>query len=281
MPNAIWKGHISFGLVSVPIVLYSSEDKSASISFRQIDKRNNARIKHVRINAETGEEVPWEDVVKGYEYDKDKIIVLDNEELEKLAGENAQTIAIESFVDRKNLEFVMIDKTYYLVPDKNGEKGYVILREALLDTDKIGIAKVIISTKEYLAAVAVYKNALVIYTLKYDDEIRKLSEFPIPSAETKKYKISKKEMDIAKQLVQSMASKWKPEEYKDEYKEAVDKLIERKMRKLPVKAMKKRGEATATATNVIDFVSLLKKSLASKKAAKNDKKYKTQRKRKA
>src|SRR5689334_10947978 len=118
MPRSNWKGFISFGLVNIPITLYTSEDTSDNVKFHQIDKRNNARIKYKRVNVETGKEVPWEEIVKGYEYDKDHILVAEEDELKQVVGENARTIAIESFINADNIDFVDVQKTYYLVPDK-------------------------------------------------------------------------------------------------------------------------------------------------------------------
>ncbi len=274
MPHAIWKGHISFGLVSIPIFLYPVENKGAMVSFRQLDKRNNAPIKYQRINSKTGKEVPWENVIKGYEYSKDEILPVGEGELKKVAGENAKTIAIEEFVDKKNLTFTNIDKAYYLVPDKKSEKGYVILREALKAANKIGIAKVIISTKEYLAAVATDDNALVLYTLHYADEIRDIAEFSIPSEKLATYKVSAKEVEIAKKLITAMSKTWKPSQYKDEYREAVSKWVEKKLKKLPSKPMKSRDTAVHGKKNIINFADLLKKSLTSQKSAKNDPRFK-------
>lgn len=274
MPHSLWKGNISFGLVNIPIILYPAEDKSAHISFREIDKRTNSRIKHQRINADTGKVVPWEDVVKGYEYDKDQVYIVGEGELEKVAGENARTIAIENFVDKKSLNFLNVDRVYYLEPDKKGDKGYVILREALKATNKVGIAKIIISTKEYLAAIATYENALVVYLLRYKDEVRDLENFNIPSENLSQYKVKKAEIDVAKQLINSMTTKWKPEKYKDEYKEAVQEWLNNKIHKKTPIMMRSRSHAEK-ATNVVDFVSLLKKSMSTKKTAKNDPKYKT------
>ena len=270
MPHAIWKGYISFGLVSIPIILYPSENKSATVSFRQIDKRNGARIKYQRINSETGDEVPWEDVGKGYEYTKDKILMVEEGELKKVVGENARTIAIEEFVDKKNINMIDIERTFYLVPDKNGIKGYVILREALNHTNKVGIAKVIISTKEYLAAVAIFEDAIVLYTLHYPDEIRKPDEFDIPSTDIKKSKVTNKEIEIAKKLIQSMSAKWKPEQYKDEYRLTVQKWVEEKAKRLPTTKMKQRGEISKG--KVVNFMDLLKKSLESSKSKAKTKK---------
>lgn len=260
MPRSNWKGNISFGLVNIPILLYSSEETSQKISFHQIDKRNNARIKYKRINVETGREVPWNEIIKGYEYDKDTIFPVDDNELKKIAGENSRTIAIESFINKDNIDFIDIDKTYYLIPDKKSDKGYVILREALIGTNKIGIAKVIISTKEYLAAVAPYKEALVLYLLRYPEEIRSLSEFKLPSNNLKEHKISTKEVEIAKKLIQNMSSKWQPQQYKDDYKLAVKKWIDKKIHHLPPSKMKARSHAPEKG-KIINFVDLLRKSL--------------------
>src|SRR5438128_1806084 len=129
MPRSNWKGYITFGLVNIPIVLYNSENKAEEVSFHQIDKRNNARIRYARINAETGKEVPWEDIGKAYEYSKDNLLLVGEGELERVAGDNARTIAIENFVDEDSIHFSDINKTYYILPDKKGEKGYIILRE--------------------------------------------------------------------------------------------------------------------------------------------------------
>lgn len=267
MPRSNWKGFISFGLVSIPIVLFNSKNPSSGVSFRQINKQTGDAIKYKRVDVETEKEVPWEQIGKGYQYSKDVILPVEEGELKKVAGENARTIAIDKFVDKKYINLINVDKTYYLVPDKKGDKGYVILREALNSAGKVGIAKVIISTKDYLAAVSTFENALVLHLLHYDDEIRKLSEFNIPTDNIKTYKVTNKEIEIAKKLIQSMSGKWKPEEYKDEYKEAVEKWVEAKVKKHPEQKMVSRTHARKP-TKVINFVDLLKQSLASSKTNK-------------
>ncbi len=273
MANAILKGHISFGLVSIPIALYSSEDKTVNISFHQIDKRDKARIKYKRMNVETNKEVPWEEVGRAYEYTKNEIIPVKEGELQKIAGENAKTIAIESFIDKKNLEFIMINKTYYLVPEKKGLKGYIILREALKNTNKIGIAKLLITSKEYLAAVTVYKNALVIYILRYANEIRNLANFSLPEDNINKYKVTNKEISVAEKLIQSMTEKWNPTKYKDEFKIEVEKWLNHKLKHLPLRVMKNRDTAIKS-HNVVNFMDLLKKSVKEKTSTKNDRNFK-------
>jgi|SRR5579885_1732904 DNA end-binding protein Ku len=265
MPRSNWEGFISFGLVSIPILLFTSEDTSQKVVFHQIDKRNHARIKYKRVNAETGKEVPWEDIIKGYEYSKDEIFEVEEGELNRVIGENARTIAIECFVNADSIDLIDVEKTYYVLPGKKGEKGYVILREALSKSKKIGIAKVIISTKEYLAAVAVHENALVLYLLHYNNEIRSLSEFDVPSTDLKKYKVTTNEIHIAKQLIQSMTKKWEPKKYVDEYKETVHKWAQEKAKKLPHTTMQQRAPASKPG-KVIDFVGLLKKSLKESKS---------------
>lgn len=264
MPRSNWEGYISFGLVTIPIALYTSEDTSQKIAFHQIDRRNNARIKYKRVNTETGKEVPWEDIGKGYEYKKDEILAVGEGELSHIVGENARTIAIESFVNANSINFINVEKTYYILPRKKGEKGYVILREALNKSKKIGIAKVIISTKEYLAALAVYENALVLYLLHYQDEIRPLSEFDVPTAELKKYKVTSNEITIANKLIQSMTKKWKPKEYKDEYKKVVHKWAMEKAKKKPHTVMQPRAQKSPVGKE-FKFVDLLKQSLKKSK----------------
>lgn len=260
MPRSNWKGHISFGLVNIPILLFNSIEPASGVSFKQINKKSGAKIKYKRFDSETEKEVSWEDIGKGYEYSKDVLLPVRDDELKKVAGQNARTIAIEEFIDKKNIDFIDIEHAYYLVPDKHGEKGYVILREALKSANKIGIAKVIISTKEYLSAVSTFKDALVLYLLHYHDEIRKLSDFDVPREDLKKYKVNNTEIGIAKKLIQSMTKKWKPEKFKDEYKEVVEKWIQKKIHHLPTIKMHARS-AAKKATNMVNFIDLLKKSL--------------------
>jgi DNA end-binding protein Ku len=264
MARSNWRGHISFGLVSIPIVLYTVENKRADISFHQIDKHDNARIQYQRINANTGKIVPWERITRGYEYEKDAVIPVPDDVLEKVAGAEARTINIQTFINKTEFNLLSIEKNYYLVPDEKGKgnKGYVILREALKDTHKIGIARVIISTKEYLSAIIPEGDALILSLLKYDKELRKPSEFPLPDKEPDFYKITPKEIKLAKELIKSMSGKWKPEKYIDEYQSAIHRWVEETVNKLPHKTTKQ--PAKRQPSNVINFMDLLKKSLVEK-----------------
>lgn len=260
MPRSNWKGVISFGLVTIPIVLYPSENKKAHISFHQIDKRDNARIKYQRINSETGKEVEWKDITRGYEYDKETTIPVPDEVLKKVGGVEARDIDIQNFVAKESIDMLTLENVYYLVPDKNGQKGYVILRDALADTNKAGIAKVIISTKEYLAAVMAHENALVLCLLKYDDEVHKLSEYDLPEENLKKYKVTNKEIEVAKKLIASMTTKWKPEKYKDEYQSILHEWAEETVKNIPHK--RKEKSIRTPANGKANLIDLLKRSLA-------------------
>ncbi len=260
MTRPIWKGYITFGLVNIPVTLYSAE-KKFDIQFKLIDSRDKAKIHYMRINEHTGEEVPWRDVAKGYEYEKNNYIVLKEAEIKAIAGEHAKAIDIANFVNKNSLSMLDFERPYYLVPDKKGEKAYVILREVLKDTKKIGISKVVIHTREYLAALIPYENALILNLLRYHQELRKISEFDFPIASLKSYKISDKEMEIAKQLVGSMTTEWKPENYHDNYREALDKYVEAKLHHRIKKGPKNKDSIATAKPNIINFVDLLKKSL--------------------
>ncbi len=263
MARPIWNGYISFGLVNIPVVLYSGENKF-DIQFKLLDSRDKARIRYVRVNENTGEEVPWQEISKGYEYKENNYILLKEKDLKEIAGEHSKTINIENFINASSLSCMIFDKPYYLVPDKKGEKGYVILRETLKNTKKIGIAKVIIHTREYLAALMVYENALILNLLHYPQEIKQPSEFELPDESIKKHKISAKELDVAKQLVDSMTTKWNPNAYHDAYRDSLEEWIQKKIHHVnPKKSHKK--EVISKGSNVINFVDLLKKSLEKNK----------------
>jgi DNA end-binding protein Ku len=268
MPRPIWKGYITFGLVNIPVVLFSAENRS-EIQFNLLDSRDQSRVRYKRVNETTGKEVPWDEITKGYQYDEGSFVLVDEKDLKAIAGENSKTIDIESFIDAKSLDIMYFEKPYYLVPDKKGDKGYVILREVLNNTKKVAIAKVIIHTRQYLCVVMPHDNALILNVLRYAQEIKKPADFDIPAANNKAYKITPKEMDVATQLVASMTEKWQPDNYEDEYKKALEEFIEEKIHHTkPSTKMKKSMRGSGKSSNVIDFVSLLKKSIKTKKSSK-------------
>ncbi len=269
MARPIWKGGISFGLVYIPVTLFSAEQAS-HLHFHLLDSRNNARIRYQKINEQTGKEVPWEKIVKGYEFEKNNYIIIEESEFEKTASQSPQVVDIQSFVDQKSLPSVYFEKPYYLVPTKQGEKAYVLLREILLHTKKIAISKVLIRTKQYLSVVMPYENSLVLNILRFPEEIREPGEFSMPEAGTKKYKITQKELALAEQLVKTMSGHWDPKEYKDESHEILMKWIEKsiKKRKSVLSPIADKKDLKNKKVNLIDFMTVLKKSIKDKEEQK-------------
>jgi DNA end-binding protein Ku len=268
MARAIWKGNISFGLVNIPISLYPAENRS-DLHFKLLDRRNGARIRYQRVNEATGEEVPWDEIAKAYEYDDEGYVLLEEEDFKKADVEASQTIEIEDFVDADAVDYVYFDKPYYLVPGKRGEKGYVLMRETLKRLRKVGIARVVIRTKQYLAALIPEGNALVLDLLRYRHEVRDPADFEFPSEDLQAYRISEKELDMAHQLVEAMSTEWNPEKYKDEYRESLMHWIEKKAREGDM-ATPPEGvpsEERERGAEVIDLMTLLKKSVQEKAGA--------------
>ena len=265
--HSLWKGYISFGLVNIPVVLYSAEQPQEKVHFKMLDKNNLAGIRYSRINEKTGKEVPWEDIVKGYEYEDGNYAILTDEDFESVARENSKTIEIEDFINLKDLGAVYFEKPYYILPDKRGDKGYVLLRETLKKTNKIGIAKVMIRSHQYLAAIIPYGSALIVNTLRYPEELKPATKFDLPEGAPADYKISKKEFDIAEQLVETMTSKWDPKRYTNDYREDLMKVVEEKIAEGNKTTIKHVKEPHVKQTNVVDFMELLKKSVKAKQGS--------------
>jgi DNA end-binding protein Ku len=262
MARPVWKGHVSFGLVNVPVVLYPAEHR-ADLSFRLIDSRNSARVRYERINEETGEEVPWDKIVKGYEYDDNNYVFLSEDELERASVEMTKTIEIQQFVNLEEIDVRYFDRPYLLVPDKHGQKGYVLLREAISSSGKAGIATVVIRARQYLAALMAMGDALVLELLRYSQELRDLDEFEFPTTELRTAKVSKKEVDLATQLIDGMTTKWDPADYHDEYRDVLMKLIEKKIKTGQTEAIEMdEEEEPDEEPKTIDFMEVLKQSVA-------------------
>lgn len=266
MPRPIWTGTLSFGLLNVPIQLMSGERRT-DLSFRMLDSRNNKPVRYERVNADTGEEVPWKDIVKAYEYDKGSYVVLDEQDIRAAAPESHEAVEIETFVEADAINPAYYEKPYILVPGKKAEKGYVLLRETLAATGKVGIARVVIRTREYLAAVMPREHALVMLLLRYPQELVDPTEFNLPDKDPAEYRIAPKELAMARQLVDSMAGAWTPEEYRDEFRERLHKVIEQRLQQKGLVSAAPESAAHLpenASTNVVDFMSLLKKSLDSR-----------------
>jgi DNA end-binding protein Ku len=266
MARPIWSGTLSFGLLNVPVSLMSGE-RRVDLHFRMLDSRNNARIRYERINAETGAEVPWKDIVKAFEYDKGSYVVLEPEDIKSAAPETHGSIDVEAFVDADAIAPQFFEKPYFLVPGKKAEKGYVLLRETLRKTKRIGIARVVIRTREYLCAVMPQGDALLMDLLRYPQELVDADDYTFPSSRIGDYRISKAELAMAEQLIESMSGEWKPGDYKDEFRARLTKVIEKRMKTKGVVKAIDEDESTpeSASTNVVDFMSLLQKSLATHK----------------
>ncbi|MCC8364367.1 Ku protein [Lysobacter sp. A6] len=261
----IWNGTLSFGLLNIPIQLMTGEKRN-ELHFRQMDQRNKAPIKYERVNAETGEEVPWKEIVKAYEYSKGHYVVLEPEDIAEAAAENREVIDIEAFVDREQIGPQYLEKPYVLVPGKKAEKGYVLLREVLKKTGKVGIGRVVIRTKEYLSMVVPQEDALMLILLRFPEEIVAVEEYNIPEGSASKWHVSPKEMEMATTLLESMASDFDPEDYKDEFRERLTAAIKKRMKQKGATTEVAEEEAPThdATTNVVDFMALLKKSLDKK-----------------
>jgi DNA end-binding protein Ku len=244
----------------------SGEKPSADISFRMLDSRNNAPVKYERVNAETGEEVPWKDIVKAYEYEKGSFVVLEPEDIKSAAPESHDAIDVEGFVDAEAIGPQYFEKPYVLVPQKKAEKGYVLLREALQKTGKIGIARVVIRTRESLCAVIPEDDALLLMMMRYPGELVDVHEYNIPEGAKGDYRITPKELAFSEQLIETMSGDWEPDQYKDEFRARLQKVIKERMEENGVvhrKAEAPEAEQGA-ATNVVDFMTLLQQSIANK-----------------
>jgi DNA end-binding protein Ku len=278
MARGLWKGAISFGLVNVPVELYSAQKRSAELDLTMLDKRDMAPVGYKRVNKATGKDVPWEDVVKGYEYEDDKYVVLSEEDFRRANPEASKTVDIMAFVDLADIAPQYFETPYLLAPGKRGEKAYALLRDAMAKAGKAGIATVVIRTKAYLAALVPQGEALILNTLRYHKELKQADDIDLPE-KLKGAKVSAKEIDMALRLIDDMADEWKPERYHDTYHEDLLKRIEEKIKAGQTEEITEpeKEEKAAKGADVIDLMSLLRKSVeggkkgaAKERAAAND-----------
>jgi DNA end-binding protein Ku len=255
MPRAIWKGSISFGLVNIPIALYPATRRE-ELKFRLLRNSDLSPVNYKRVAEKDGKEVPWDQIVKGYEYEKGKYVVLKEEDFDRVDLEATQTVDIQDFVDQEEIDPMFFYKPYYLEPQKGGDKAYALLRESLKDSHKVGIAKVVIKTRQYLAGVKPEDGALVLELMHFANELADPSKLHVP----KKVEVGKREINMAKSLIDSMSSKWDPEKYKDDYREALMEVIEEKV-EAGGKEIEEKPKKAPKPTKVIDLVSVLQKSL--------------------
>lgn len=265
MARSMWKGAISFGLVHIPVEMYPAVS-SQGLDLSMLDRRDFSPVGFKRYNKNNQKEVPWDQIVKGYEYTPGEYVVLSDEDLRRANPEATQTIDIAAFVDAEQVPLLYYDQPYYLAPGKGGDKVYALLRETLKATGKIGIARVVIRVKQHLAALVCVGDAIVLNTLRYADEIRDAGELKIPAPDSKTATISDKELQMAKALVDGMSEDWNPEAFHDTYREDVMALVEQKVaanETHSITTATPEGERAAS-SNVIDLVSLLQASLGKK-----------------
>src|ERR671925_920684 len=261
MPRSIWRGAISFGLVNVPVKLYSAVSKK-TVRFNQLHEKDGARIRLKRFCADEDQEVPYEEIVKGYELSPGRYVVITPEELEKLDPKKTRTIDIEDFVDLDEIDPLFYEHPYYLAPDTGATKPYKLLLEALKATNKVAIARVVIRSKEYLTAIRPAGDVLTMETMLFHDEL--INPLDIEELPDEDVRATEREVDMARQLIESLSTDFEPTKYRDEYRDRVLDLIERKAEGQEV-AVAAEPEAPAA---VPDLMAALEASLAAAKGGK-------------
>lgn len=261
--RSIWKGSISFGLVTIPVAVFPATSSAEKISFNMLRKGDLSPIRFKRVAEADGKEVAWGDIVKGYQYEKGKYVTFEDKELEQVELPSTKTVAIQDFVDVHAIDPIFFHTPYYLEPEKGGAGAYALLRDALAETEKVGIAKVALRNREHLAAVKAQGELLVMELMHFAQEIASPDAIKVPAEKA----VGAREKEMAKTLLNQMTTDWEPERYRDEYAAAVTKLIDEKIRAGGKEVVAKKG-AAATATNVIDLAQVLQASLAAAGKAK-------------
>ncbi|WP_411881091.1 Ku protein [Polaromonas sp. YR568] len=262
--RVLWKGAISFGLVHIPVGLHSATSESG-VDFDWLDKRSMDPVGYKRINKRTGKEITKENIVKGVEYEDGQYVVLSEEEIKSAYPKTTQTIEIESFVPNTEIPFVYLERPYYVAPINKGQKVYALLRDTLLKTQRVGIARVIIQTKQHLAVLVPSGPVLVLNLLRWGADIRSLEELNLPPVGAKAAGLSDKELAMAKQLVDDMTGTWDPEQFTDSFKDDIMALVKRKAKegKLENVVQPEEGEEpeARSGAKIIDLTELLQRSL--------------------
>jgi DNA end-binding protein Ku len=265
MPTSrvIWKGAISFGLVNVAVQLYPAT-RAERASFNLIDKETADPIGYKQINKRTGKEVKRENIVRGYEYEKGQYVLLADEEIRSASPESTQTVDILAFVEAYSVSFLYLDTPYYLVPERQGKKAYALLREALAQTGKIGIANVVLHNKQHLAALIPAGPVLALNTLRWGGEVLPIDESMLPPVDAKKAGVAEREIEMAKKLIEDMTEPWDPTEYHNTFREDILALVDKKVREGKTREISEAAKAparTRETADVVDLSELLKRSL--------------------
>ena len=266
MPRALWKGALTFGLVNIPVEVYPAEEKK-EFKFSMLDKRDFSPVGYKRYSKESGKEVEWANVVKGYEYEKGQYVVLSDEDFKRANVKASQTIDIQAFVPDGEVPYEYFETPYYLAPSGKGQKVYALLRETLRATKRIAIATVVIRTTQHLAAVTLNGKMLMMNTLRFPDELRDAKGFEVPAENLKSAGVTQKEIELAKRLIDDMTEHWKPSEYHNTYHEDLMARIEQKIKEGETHEITKpdSGEKEPRqSAKIIDLAELLKQSLGGK-----------------
>ncbi|RYX94347.1 MAG: Ku protein [Comamonadaceae bacterium] len=264
--RVLWKGAITFGLVHIPVGLHSATSEHG-IDFDWLDKRSMDPVGYKRINKKTGKEITRENIVKGIAYEEGEYVVLSDKEIADAYPKTTQTIEIEAFVDAGDIPFVYLERPYYIAPINKGAKVYALLRETLLKTGKVGVARVVIQTKQHLAALIPSGRGMVLNLLRWGEEIRPWDKLELPPEGIKAAGIRDNEMKMAEQLVKDMSAKWNPDDYKDEFKDAIMKLVDQRVKAgktetvTPLEHVEENAGGGGGGAKVIDLTELLKRSL--------------------
>jgi DNA end-binding protein Ku len=258
----IWKGAISFGLVHVPVQLYPAT-QSEKVGFNLLDKRTIDPIGYKQINKRTGKDVTRENIVRGFEYEKDKYVVLSDDEIRSANPESTQTVDILAFVDAPDISFLYLDTPYFLTPDRKGEKVYALLREAMKASGKIGVASVVLHNKQHLAALIPVGPVLALNTLRWAAEVRDFDDFKLPADGVKAAGVSARELDMAKKLIDDMSDKWDPSQYHDTFRDDIMALVDRKIRAGKTEEITEveAPHESRQSADILDLSDLLKRSL--------------------
>ena len=263
MPRPLWKGSISFGLVNVPVELYTAENHRRP-AFRQLYRKTMAPVREQRIDEQSGDVVAWEDVVKGFQLSDGRFVVVSEEELEAANPKATHTIDILAFVERDQIEAGYFMRPYYVAPSAAGRKGYVLLREALRRTGRVGIARIVLRSKQYLAALVPDDDVMVLELLRFAAELRDPDALNVPTESLEELNVSDREVELAEQLISAMAEPWDPSKYRDEYTDEVMDLIERKAAS-PESVAPALAPAEEEPGQVVDIMELLRRSVEQSK----------------
>jgi DNA end-binding protein Ku len=257
MPRPIWKGHLSFGLVNIPVTLHSAEARESHLDFDMLDSRDLSRVRYLRVNEKTGKEVPWKSIVKGIKR-KDDYIVLEEEDFKRAAAGVTKGLEITEFVNGDSISAVFFERPYYVAPGDGGDKGYALLRDALKKTGRIGIARLVIHTRERLAAIMPEGNGLTLVTMRFGDEVRNAEEVDTPGPGAAR--LAAKELSLAVQLIEGLAADWNPSKYHNTYTQSLKKVVEQKA-KAGGKRLEPIEEEEPEPTPRSDIIELLRQSV--------------------